>query len=269
MTDDSLGPAFDTATLLRPTQRKLVCCWMESAGLKTLLLPRVWQQLIDGAGSSAQFRSTDAWVRLAKEPNLPFRWVEWTNDLEDAAYDLRSHFTEACFPNKTAEQISYDSDAVIVSQALALGTDMLVTSDVNTMDHYEINLVVEQRLGRNTGFVITLDDALQQAHPGCDASQSLLTLALTTIAPPPERDWPVDEARKDLGKLQQAAAGASLRKTALRLDTRWNQCLDLEATLARAQTLAAQSRALETERLQTAWHRSSVAMRPAKGIGEG
>ena len=55
-----VGPAFDTNTLIRPTQRKLVCCWMESAGIKTLLLPRVWQQLIDGAGSSSQFRSTDA-----------------------------------------------------------------------------------------------------------------------------------------------------------------------------------------------------------------
>ena len=255
MTDDPLGPAFDTATLLRPTQRKLVCCWMESAGCKTLLLPRVWQQLIEGAGSSSQFRSTDAWVRLAKQPNLPYRWVDWTGDLEDAAYDLRSHFTEACFPNRTAEQISYDSDAVIVSQALALGTDMLVTSDVNTIDHYEINLIVEQRLGRNTGFVITLDDALQQAHPGCDAGQSLLMLALTTIAPPPERDWPVDVAREDLDKLRQAALGAALRKTATRLDTRWNQCADLEETLARAQTLAAQSRALETERMRTAWHR--------------
>ena len=260
--DDSLGPAFDTATLLRPTQRKLVCCWMESAGFKTLLLPRVWQQLIDGAGASAQFRSTDAWVRLAKQPNLPYRWVEWTSDLEDAAYDLRSHFTEACFPNRTAEQISYDSDAVIVSQALALGTDMLVTSDVNTIDHYEINLVTRQRLGRNTGFVTTLDDALQRAHPGCDAGQSLLTLALTTIAPPPETDWPVDAAREDLGKLQQAASGASLRQTAMRLDTRWNQCPDLEKTLKRAQTLAAQSRALETERLRTAWHREFADAHP-------
>ena len=265
MSDDPLGPAFDTTTLLCPTQRKLVCCWMESAGFKTLLLPRVWQQLIDGAGSSAQFRSTDAWVRLANHPNLPYRWVDWTSELEDAAYDLRSHFTEACFPNRTAEQISYDSDAVIVSQALALGTDMLVTSDVNTIDHYEINLVVEQRLGRNTGFVITLDEALQQAHRGCDAGQSLLTLALTTIAPPPEEDWPVEVAHRDLDALRQAAAGASLRKTAIRLDTRWNQCRDLEETLQRAQMLAAKSGALETERLRTAWHRESPGA-PAKRV---
>lgn len=264
--DDPLGPAFDTAPLLRPMQRKLVCCWMESAGFKTLLLPRVWQQLVDRAGSSSRFRSTDAWVRLAKEPNLPYRWVDWTSDLEDAAYDLRSHFTEACFPNRTAEQISYDSDAVIVSQALALGTDMLVTSDVNTIDHYEINLVVEQRLGRNTGFVVTLDDALQQAHPGCDAGQSLLTLALATIAPPPERKWPVEAAHRDLEKLQQAAIGASLRKTAMRLDTRWNQCPDLEETLAHAQTMAAQSRALETERLLAAWQ-TSCGHPPSKGNG--
>ena len=36
MTDEPLGPGFDTVTLTRPTPRKLVCLWMEQAGLRTL-----------------------------------------------------------------------------------------------------------------------------------------------------------------------------------------------------------------------------------------
>ena len=45
MTEEPLGPAFDTVTLIRPTPRKLVCLWMEQAGLRTVLLPTVWEQL--------------------------------------------------------------------------------------------------------------------------------------------------------------------------------------------------------------------------------
>ena len=45
MTDEPLGPGFDTVTLIRPTPRRLVCLWMEQAGLRTVLLPTVWEQL--------------------------------------------------------------------------------------------------------------------------------------------------------------------------------------------------------------------------------
>ena len=250
---------------MRPTQRKLVCCWMESAGLKTLVLPRVLDQLTEGAGSSKEFRLSDAWKRMIDLPDSPYNFPLWSSELDNAAYELRRCFTEACFPNKTAEQILFDSDAVIVSQALALGTDLLVTSDINTIDHYEINLVVEKHIGRNAGFVTTLDDALQQAHCGSDAGQSLLTLALTTIAPHPDSEWPVERAHEDLARLRQAVIGASLRITSERLETRWSQCADLEETLAQAQSLAAKSRALEVERMRTGWIRSHAQALQQKG----
>jgi len=254
MTDEPLGPAFDTSTLIRPTQRKFVCCWMEDASTRTLLLPQVWTELTHGAGMTSTFRSADAWRRLAEQPDSPFRWAEWSDDLEEAALDLRGLFTQACFPRRTAEQIPYHSDAIIVSQALALGTDLLVTSDINSMDHYEINLIVEQRLGRNAGFVVTLDDAIQKAYPGGDAGQALLTLALSTIAPAPDQRWPVDVAHRQLGSLRAAMVGATLRQTAARLETRWEQCPDLAETLQHAQAQAAQSRALEVERIRAQWH---------------
>ena len=44
--NDVLGPGFDTGTLIRPTQRKLVTCWMELAGTRTLILPRVLEELM-------------------------------------------------------------------------------------------------------------------------------------------------------------------------------------------------------------------------------
>lgn len=51
VTDEALGPGFDTVTLTRPTPRKLVCLWMEQAGLRTVLLPTVWRVVSYGASS--------------------------------------------------------------------------------------------------------------------------------------------------------------------------------------------------------------------------
>ena len=163
---DALGPGFDTGTLIRPTQRKLVTCWMELAGTRMLMLPRVWEELTYSHPASVRFNAAAARKAIAEHPDAPFQWVAWTDENERQAEEIRSRFTQACFPRQASDQIELNSDAIIVSQALALGTDVLVTSDVNTIDHYEINLVVERALGMNAGFVVTLDDALQQFFNG-------------------------------------------------------------------------------------------------------
>ena len=252
---DALGPGFDTGTLIRPTQRKLVTCWMEEAGARTLILPRVWEELTTSHRASARFNAAAAWRAIAERPDAPFQWVAWTDEHERRAEEIRSRFTQACFPKHASDQIDLNSDAVIVSQALALGTDVLVTSDVNTIDHYEINLVVEQTLGMNAGFVVTLDDALQRVFRGGEAAQRLLVLALSTIAPAKAQRWSIDEAFAELNNLRAAMTGAGLRQTAIRLETRWEQCRDLAAALEEAQDRAEKSTALAFERMRAAWHR--------------
>lgn len=89
MNGDALGPAFDTATLIRPTQRKLVGCWMESAGCATLILPEVWRELTRNAGSGPRFRAADAWVRLAELPG-----TDWDGT---AGYPMLSPLPSARF----------------------------------------------------------------------------------------------------------------------------------------------------------------------------
>ena len=259
MGDESLGPGFDTGTLIQPTLRKLVCRWMESAGLHTLILPQVWEELTRRHPASKRYSPAQAWANLAECEDAPFRWVEWTDDQECVAEEIRSRFTQACFPLHAAFQIDTSSDAIIISQALTLGTDVLVRGDLNTIDHYEINMVVERALGPNIGFVLTLDDALQRAFRGGEEAHHLLLLALTTIAPPRPKAWGVDEAFADLGKLRTDMDGAGLRRTAIRLGTRWEQCRDLELALAEAQEFADRSNAMRFERMRATWHRDQTA----------
>ena len=269
MTDEPLGPGFDTVTLTRPTPRKLVCLWMEQAGLRTALLPTVWEQLAstrkDRIGVNAA-----SWRRVRTQPNAPFRWLELDNEQQEAVEDVLQHFTEPCFPRLVADQIPDDADANIIAEALVLGTDVLVTQDINSINHDEINFVIEKRLGANSGFVLTVDRALARAFPGGESADHLLMLALATIAPaaPGHRGWTVDEAHQDFSNLLRALSGANVRETAERLDVRWSQCCDLERLLKDARMAAEDSCALRFERMRAEWQREARHGRPTQDSRE-
>ena len=233
---------------------------MEQAGRKTVIVPEVWRELTQSRGPAAREYPKDAWRRLAERPDSPFALPGLSEEQEEAAYDIWSKFTSACFPGVHPSTIHTHSDALVVSQSLALGTDILVTGDVRTIDHYEINLIVRQILGRNAPFVTTLDQALCNAYPGGQAAEQLLTMAMSTVAPPAdESEWDVDGAHQDLSELRRAMVGAGLTVTAQRLDVRWDECRDLAAMLEKARAMAEQSHALLCERLRAEMHRAGLA----------
>ena len=266
MTDEPLGPGFDTVTLTRPTPRKLVCLWMEQAGLRTVLLPTVWEQLAstrkDRIGVNAA-----SWRRVRAHRNAPFRWLELDDGQKEAVEDVLQHFTEPCFPKLVADQISEDADANIIAEALVVGTDVLVTQDINSINHDEINFVIEKRLGENSGFVLTVDRALARAFPGGESADHLLMLALATIAPtaPAHQEWAVDDAHQDFANLLRALSGTNVKETAERLDVRWNQCCGLERLLEEARMVAEDSCAMRFERMRTGWQREARHGRPTQG----
>ena len=190
-------------------------------------------------------------------PEAPYRWEVLDDDQIAIVDEVLSCFTQACFPRTPADRILTNSDAIIVAEAVAVGAEALVTGDINSIDHYEINDVLRRVLGRNAEFVTTLDNGLCKAHASGQASERLLVLALATIAPPPSADWAVDAAHDDLQQLRKALDGSRLVTTSARLECRWEQALDLESVLDQARRIALESPALCIERLRTQWHRES------------
>ena len=256
--NDPIGPAFDANTLSTPTPRKLVGCWMDQAGLRTLIVPQVWDELTHQPPSlRRQGPIVESWLRIRRLPEAPYRWEVLDDDQIAVVEEVLSCFTQACFPRTPSDRIATNSDAIIVAEAVAVGAEALVTGDINSIDHYEVNDVLRRVLGRNAEFVTTLDNGLCKAHAGGEASERLLALALATIAPPPSADWTVDAAHDDLQQLRKALAGSRLVTTSARLECRWEQALDLESVLDQARRIALESPALCIERLRTQWHRES------------
>lgn len=260
------GPAFDTNALSRPTTRKLVGCWMEQAGLPTVILPQVWTELIrKPRRTKTRVAVVESWQRIARMDAPPFMWVTLDDEQHRLANEVVECFTQACFPNTDPDTFDTHSDALIIAEAVAVGSEALVTSDTRSIDHYEVNGVLGQAFGSNVEFVTTLDSALCRAHPCGQASEQMLLLALATIAPRRGVPWTVDGAHDDLQRMRQALVGARLLDVSSRLENRWEQSRDLERLLLQAQDMATNSRALEVERMRSGWHREYEAGHPKAG----
>lgn len=162
--------------------------------------------------------------------------------------------TQACFPQADAGMIDRFGDAVAISQALAIGLDVFATRDIRGIDHYEGNVVAQDLLGANAPFMTTFDAALMAAHPGGEAAEHLLLMALSTIAPPAHHAWDVDAAHAALENPRGSMIGAGLRETSRRLETRWEQVKSLAGVLDNARRIADTSYSPHFERMRLRWH---------------
>ena len=254
-----LGPAFDSNTLIKQTQRKLVTLWMEQAGADTLIVPAAWAELTRDTATRPGMTAARRWKAMEHMPNSPFLLLQLTEEQDEMAEEIRHTFTEACFPQTSAHDIPFHNDAVIISQALALGTDALITNNMRSIDHRAINDVIRSAFRLNTGYVLTLDAALMDAFPDGESAEQLLKLALATTAPASpqqetnlQQEWTLEQAHEDLTGLCRALEGANMPDTASRLDTRWHLARDLDAVVAFALATARESNALRWERMRGA-----------------
>ena len=249
MAVDAKGPAFDANALSSPTPRKIVTCWMEQAGLSTMILPTVWQELASPPNYGTLPLMARSWWHVKEDlADTPFVWMELNDEQTSTANDVIQSFTAPCFPRTAPKDIPRLADARIIAESVAVGTEVLITGDINSIDHYEVNGLLSDVTGRNREYVTTLDSALCGAHSHGDAAEQLLILCLATVAP---RDsgtvWNVDTAYADLQRLRPAMVGAGLHSASARLEGRWEHSRDLDSVVDKARLQADESPALRME----------------------
>ena len=161
------------------------------------------------------------------------------------------------------EMTDSQQDAVVLSQGLACGMDMLVTNDLASIDHYVVNDVVQSVLGRNSPYVRTFDQAINSAHCGAEASRQLLCRALASVWPADRTALSLDESRDLLdapcGRLD---GGARMPETAQRLINAFETDTELEDLVETAQLEARESLAVKSERRRAA----RLSGRPSQSI---
>ena len=260
--DATAGLAFDTNLLGRPTQRRLMSLWMERTGLKVLLLPGVFAELCapnrlssDPRIQRMNVRRGEGWERVVAMPGSPYARVVLDDEQVDAAGDILQRFTLRCFPGlNEIDDIARSADAAILAQGLAIGADLIVTNNMKSIDHFEVNDLVRRAMGRNAGVLITADDAITRAHAGGEASENLLEVAMASCWPDGGVPLLLDAAHDQLlGLCDILESGLRMPNTAQRLLNVFETADDLEQLLENARQLSLDSPALKCEQWRKRW----------------
>ena len=256
--DPSLGLAFDTNLLSRSTQRRLMATWMESAGMKVVVVPQVMAELcapniVDMSAKAQRInaRHRARWEDAVRAEDAPYALVELDAEQQEAVAEIVARFTLRCFPSlNTVDEIGRHADAKVLAQALAFGVDYVLTNNMKSIDHHEVNDLVAKTMGRNFGLVVTADNALLQAHRGGEASRELLTVAFASIWPDSGVELDLDDAGRRLSRRAEilASRGVAMPDVAQRLVNAFDVDEDLEIVLGNARQLSVDSVALRIER---------------------
>lgn len=162
--------AFDNNRLGRITQRRVCAAWCERHGHPVWVLPQVASEILPRTDPrTVETLDAQAEEELARRGNQLGRWRlldlkmriwwarEWQNPQglyrlglldamqEDHARELREEKFEArLFPKVKPQDIATLSDAIIVSEALASGVPVLMTRNMDLIDHGEMNRWVRE-----------------------------------------------------------------------------------------------------------------------------
>ena len=154
----------DTSELKRPTQRKLHAAWCELHGRQVLAPPSVARELAPLAADTiwtgtksaaetlleldnanvpverrAELRQQAWWAQVWRNTSSPYGIVQLTTEQQALASRLINKIDARCFPTTDPDDIGDHTDARIVCESMALGAKMLLTSNMRTIDHIEVN----------------------------------------------------------------------------------------------------------------------------------
>ena len=274
MTAMRSGLAFDTNLMGRPLTRGLLALWMESSSRSVVVLPTVGQELLHRrrAHTERNARLNDiydgAWRSLWSAAGALYELVELSADELERCDAIARSFTRRCFPREPdTANLTQLNDALIIAEAVATGTTFLVTNNMRSIDHKEVNGVLSQQWGVNHDVVVTADDALLAAHECGEASRMLLRLFLASTWPSDQPDLTIGECGALLrNHLPRLAEGARMPNVAERLRNAFEVDEDLESVINDARTLARTSVALRHER---AWFDHVEQGRHSLGLSAG
>jgi len=118
--------------------------------------------------------------------------------------EMDSRIPDVCF--RDSNRKSLDSDRQIVAEALVADVDMVLTNNLDSIDHVRLNRWCSEQLGRNAAFVVPADIGTQRLVDGFDLSDEDIALAALAMCVA-DRERPVADEIESAGVMLRSARG--------------------------------------------------------------
>jgi len=252
---------LDTNRLSHPTQRRFNVAWHEMEGQDVRLLPRVAaeamnrlilpedletgrQRLVEDLERMGNRRSRNWrtavrfalwWADELLSPDSPYHLIEMTPEDEEVVDEVCLAIDPHAFPSVRKENLPNNSDTRIIAEALVTGQRMLITSNMRSVLHHDVNSWAERNAQvfgfRHPDILHVQDEVMPRIYSGNEGRRQLLAFALGAFWP--ERSDPTIERieRALYGLTEAMARGAQLRETATVIEETWKMEPDPGALL--------------------------------------
>ena len=156
---------YDSSELARTGMRKFHTAWAEVNGTKVFIPPTVGRELAPDCnpnddsqrvsyaerhlantiaenlpGNTRRYLERQAWwAMMWRSPESPYKLLRLTDDQRALAEDVARAIPPSCFPGAPAEHIREHRDTRIICETLAVKGQMLLTSNMRTIDHERVN----------------------------------------------------------------------------------------------------------------------------------
>ena len=155
---------FDTNELLQPLPRKLHAAWAELDGRKVNMTPTVAVELAPRGYPPDDFRNRSAaeerleldtsdltrqeerkieqeawWATMWRRDSTPYKLLRLSRKEQDLADKLERKMPHDCFTKGKPGYIEGHRDTKIICEALAVGGTVLLTSNIRSIKHNEVN----------------------------------------------------------------------------------------------------------------------------------
>ena len=283
---------LDTNRIMFPTQRRFNAAWREMSGDKVALLPQVAHEITHrrldlddldneiirleatlarmgnlGTRRSRLFVQSDLWwaeeFLRSQSPYDLIRLSREQNERVDAICDA---IDPGAFPGISPQQVSTHSDTIIIAQALATGQSMLVTGNMRSIDHDQVNEWAARHaktFGIESPEVLHVqDEAMPRLYAGPERRVQLCAIGLGA-AWPDSPEAPLEEVDQALKRMCRSMVGAQLRRTGTVIANTWRDVAD-PAALLNFVRLHLPERMRQSERSHPAFLQAAGAKRDAE-----
>ena len=242
---------LDANRLSFPTQRLFNAAWHEMEGRAVQVLPQVgWelmQQMIrtDDIASGAtrvhqdlrkkgntwsatgRLRARIAlwWAGQLGDGEGSYRVVTMTPEEHERADAICKNIDVRAFPRTQPEEVPQHSDTIIISQALVTGSTALLTGNMRSILHEDVNRWATENAARfgieNPEVLRVQDEVMPKLYAGAEARRELCKIALGA-AWPEQEDAKLHEVEGELYEMLEAMPGARLENTGIVIHETWS-----------------------------------------------
>ena len=250
----------DTNRIMFPTQRKFNAAWREMSGDRLCLLPQVAREIMhhridpefledeaerakvglarvrnSATARELMLRQSDLWwAEQLLNDDSPYGLIPMSREQHERAEAICDNIDPRAFPRIRPEEVPTSSDTLIIAQALATGQQMLVTGNMRSIEHNDVNKWAERHAAvyeiEHPHVMHVQDETMARMYAGPEPKIELCAIALGA-AWPGDPSASFDEVESALEGMLGAMEGARLGDTGTVIADTWLSAPDPNALL--------------------------------------